>query len=64
MMERVTKHGEIMRDLDTLEYVVWDEIYANEVCRTPYLPLAEYAYKWYCENFLREAPRTEEEIKA
>lgn len=62
MMERITKNGEIMRDLDTLEYVVWDEIYVDEVCRTRYLPLAEYALKWYCENVLAEAPK--EEIKA
>lgn len=51
-LERVTENGEICKDLNTKEYVVFDETYAYEVGRTHYPKCAEAMLEAYCEEYL------------
>ena len=55
-LENYTKNGEITFDTDTKKYTVWDEVYVDPVCVTPYPKIAEAALDIYCSEYI-EGPK-------
>ncbi len=49
---KVTTNGEISYLTEINEFLVFDETYAYEVCRTSYPLIAVAAHTIYCEQYL------------
>ena len=52
MIKKVTANGEITFDPKTKEFTVWDETYADWVCKTPYEKIARAALQVYADEYL------------
>ncbi len=59
MYIKVTKNGEITKDLDTGLYTVWDETYADMVGQTYYINVAKAMLEVYCSDYLGDNTEVE-----
>jgi len=49
---KITKNGEITKNEQTGIYSVWNEIYSEIVCQTPYYEIVKQARITYAEYYL------------